>query len=75
MATKKTTTKKTTKTSAVIQYGGLEFSEAACIKKAQNGFKKQYKDVELESLNIYIKPEESKIYFVANTDCVGSVDL
>ena len=29
----------------------------------------------LEELNIYIKPEERKIYYVANKDCVGSADL
>ncbi|SCZ79520.1 DUF6465 family protein [Pseudobutyrivibrio xylanivorans] len=82
MAVKKTSTtkktaghKKAVKSSAVVQYGNIEFSEEACLKKAQSGFKKQFKGQELESINIYIKPEESKIYFVANTDCVGSVDL
>ncbi len=76
MATKKTTTtKKAIKTSAVIQYQGAEYSEADCIKKATAAFKKAYKNVELETLNIYIKPEEHKVYYVANTDRVGSVDL
>ncbi len=38
-------------------------------------FKKNYKGVELEALDVYIKPEEHKIYYVGNTDRVGSVDL
>lgn len=67
--------KKTVATSAVVQYQGMEFSEAECLKKAQAAFKKEYKGKTLQELNIYIKPEERKIYYVANKDCVGSVDL
>ncbi len=67
--------KKEVSTSAVVQYQGMEFSETDCLKKAQAAFKKEYKGKTLEELNIYIKPEERKIYYVANKDCVGSVDL
>ena len=77
-ATTKTSTKTTKKpviTTSVIQFQGIEFSETDCLKKAQAGFKKQYKGVELEDLKIYIKPEERKIYYVGNSDRVGSVDL
>ncbi len=73
--TKKTTTKNTLKTSAVVQYQGLEFTEAECLKKAEAQFKKDYKKAELVDINIYIKPEERKIYYVANGDKVGSTDL
>jgi hypothetical protein len=72
---KATTKKKAVATTAVVQYQGLEFSEAECLKKAQAAFKKDYKGKTLEELNIYIKPEERKIYYVANKDSVGSVDL
>jgi hypothetical protein len=67
--------KKAVVTTAVIQYQGREFSEADCLKKAQAQFKKDYKKEVLEEINIYIKPEENKIYYVANKDRVGSVDL
>ena len=67
--------KKTVATSAVVQYQDREFTEAECLKKAQAQFKKDYKKETLEELNIYIKPEERKIYYVANKDRVGSVDL
>ncbi|SFO47211.1 hypothetical protein SAMN05216351_11151 [Pseudobutyrivibrio sp. JW11] len=67
--------KKTVVTTAVVQYQDREFTEAECIKKAQAQFKKDYKKETLEELNIYIKPEERKIYYVANKDRVGSVDL
>ena len=74
-AKKTTTKKKAVVTTAVVQYQDREFSEAECIKKAQAQFKKDYKGKTLEELNIYIKPEERKIYYVANKDSVGSVDL
>lgn len=78
---KKTATKAVAKAkkevvkNAVIQYQGLEFTTDDCMKKAEAGFKKDYKGKTLEEINIYIKPEERKIYYVANKDCVGSVDL
>ena len=78
---KKTTTKKaTTKkkavvTTAVVQYQDREFTEAECLKKAQAQFKKDYKGKTLEEISIYIKPEERRIYYVANKDSVGSVEL
>ena len=84
--TKKTTTKKATNkkaatkkkavvTTAVVQYQDREFTEAECLKKAQAQFKKDYKGKTLEEISIYIKPEERRIYYVANKDSVGSVEL
>ena len=89
MATKKATTKTTTtkKTTAsaskavtkktVIQFNGceFEFDQEATTKKVEAAFKKTYKGKELVDLKMYVKPEEGKVYYVANTDCVGSVDL
>ena len=78
---KKTTTKKATAkkkavaTTAVVQYQDREFTEAECLKKAQAQFKKDYKGKTLEEISIYIKPEERRIYYVANKDSVGSVEL
>lgn len=80
-ATKKTAAKAVKKAkkevvkSAVVQYQGLEFSTDDCMKKAEAAFKKEYKGKTLEEINIYIKPEERRIYYVANKDCVGSVEL
>ena len=74
-AKKATAKKKAVATTAVVQYQDREFTEAECLKKAQAAFKKDYKGKTLEELNIYIKPEERKIYYVANKDCVGSADL
>jgi hypothetical protein len=53
----------------------VEFTEASCVKKAQSGFKKTFKDVELKTLDIYIKPEERKVYYVGNGEFEGFVDL
>ena len=77
-ATKKTTTKKAAKAptvKVVFQYQDLEFTEASCTKKAQAGFKKDFKGVELKKLDIYIKPEERKVYYVGNGEFEGFVDL
>lgn len=80
-ATKKTAAKKTTATkkvevkTAVVQYQGLEFTYDECLKKAEAGFKKDNKGKTLEEISIYIKPEERRIYYVANKDCIGSVEL
>ena len=75
-ATKKATTKKkAVATTAVVQYQDREFTEAECLKKAQAQFKKDYKGKTLEEISIYIKPEERRIYYVANKDSVGSVEL
>ncbi len=30
---------------------------------------------DLKSLEFYVKPEDSKVYFVANNDTLGSIDL
>ena len=68
-------TNKEIKTTAVFQYQDLEYSEADCLKKAEAAFKKENKNIELTSINIYIKPEERKIYYVGNKDFAGSVDL
>lgn len=78
---KKTATKAVAKAkkevvkSAVVQYQGIEFTTEDALKKAEAGFKKDYKGKTIEEINIYIKPEERKIYYVVNKDCVGSVDL
>ena len=72
---KATTKKKAVATTAVVQYQDREFTEAECLKKAQAQFKKDYKGKTLEEISIYIKPEERRIYYVANKDSVGSVEL
>ena len=87
-APKKTSTKKATEPKAstkkavkdptvkvIFQYQDIEFTEASCVKKAQAGFKKAFKDVELKKLDIYIKPEERKVYYVGNGELEGFVDL
>ncbi|SDB55401.1 hypothetical protein SAMN02910298_02842 [Pseudobutyrivibrio sp. YE44] len=63
------------KFSATIQYQNLEFSEAECLSKAQAQCKKDYKNIEITDINIYIKPDEHRVYYVANGDKTGSVAL
>ena len=60
---------------AVVQYQDLEFSMDDIIARATDAFKNDYKKKALEEINVYVKPEERKVYYVANKDCVGSFDL
>lgn len=43
-----TITTKALKTTSVFQFQGREFTEAECVKKAEDAFKKDYKGVELK---------------------------
>ncbi len=63
------------KFTALFQYHGLEFSEEECLTKAQAQCKKDYNDIEITDINIYIKPDEHRVYYVANGDKTGSVAL
>lgn len=59
--TKKTTTKKAAKVEMFIEFGGVQVSVDEIIKNVQ---KVNGKDA--KKYTIYVKPEESKAYFVAD---------
>ena len=66
-AAKKTAEKKEVKTVAYVQYAGAEIS----IEKLEAEAKKAYaalghKEDEIETLTLYIKPEERAVYYVVN---------
>ena len=66
-AAKKTAEKKEVKTVAYVQYAGAEIS----IEKLEAEAKKAYaalghKEDEIETLTLYIKPEERTVYYVVN---------
>lgn len=80
----KTTAKKTAapaakKTAAVkenvkIQFDGCEFCVAEIVEKAKADYKANNKAA-VKSLDVYVKPEERKAYYVVNGKAEGSVDL
>ena len=66
-AAKKTAEKKEVKTVAYVQYAGAEIS----IEKLEAEAKKAYaalghKEEEIETLTLYVKPEERAVYYVVN---------
>ncbi len=54
-----------------LQYGDKQVTEDQLVSLA----KKAYGGKDIKSLNIYVKPEEGKAYYVVNGDVNGSFDL
>lgn len=54
-----------------LQYGDKQITEDQLVTMA----KKAYGGKDIKSLNIYVKPEEGKAYYVVNGDANGSFDL
>ena len=70
----KTTTRKTTRKPAVksvvtIQYAGKETSLVDQVKAAVPA------DTVVKTVNVYVKPEENKAYYVVNGEITGDIDL
>ena len=59
------------KTNIELQYGNTAITEEELVSRA----KKAYGGKDIKSLNIYVKPEEEKAYYVVNEDISGSFDL
>ena len=75
-AKKEATVKAATKVSVNLQFAGKEYTE---------DFEKMAKDVwqydlgnkaaDLKSVDLYVKPEENKVYYVMNGDVTGDFDI
>ena len=61
----------TANTKLELQYGSLSIGEDKIISKA----KKAYGKRDITELNIYVKPEEGKAYYVVNGDPSKSGDF
>ena len=78
-STKKTAEKKAADepaapTAAVfIEHGGRQYAAKAVLEQAMNVYKDTHKGVEIKTIEIYIKPEESVAYYVVNGE--GSSDF
>ena len=80
---KKTTTKKTPakkaelKTEMYLQFYGKEYSDKEILQKVKEIWTKVLKNKvgDMKDVKIYLKPEESKAYYVINGDTTGEVDL
>ena len=83
-AAKKTTTKTTTKaakapakkaveSTVVLQFGGKEYTNEDLVKIAKDVWKYDLKQKvgDFKSVKLYVKPEESTVYYVINGDVTG----
>ncbi|WP_051142171.1 DUF6465 family protein [Butyrivibrio sp. XPD2006] len=54
-----------------LQFGDKAVSDDVLVAAA----KKAYGKKDIKNLDIYVKPEEGKAYYVVNNDVTGSFDL
>ena len=60
----------------VLQFNGQEFDLGAVEANVKQDWKDQgNKLTAIQTLDIYVKPEEAKVYYVVNGEINGSVDL
>ena len=75
-AAKKTAAKKEMKVSAVVQYGGKEVEEKDIIARVKKAWTASGKKVgDIKTMDLYIKPEETTVYYVINGTDTGSVEF
>lgn len=71
-APKKTTARKTAakktepEATVTIQFQGKDIAAKAVLEAAKEAFAKANPDVEIETIDIYVKPEENAAYYVVN---------
>ena len=60
-----------------IQYGGRSYSQEDLMNIAKDVWKYDLKreEGELESVELYVKPEENKVYYVMNGEVTGNFDI
>lgn len=77
-STKKTNTKKVELKSAFyVQYEGKSYSQDDLMKMAKDVWKYDLKKKsgDLKSVELYVKTEENKVYYVMNDEFTGSFDI
>ena len=59
------------KANVELQFGDKAVTEEQLISKAKEAYGKK----DINNLDIYVKPEEGKAYYVVNNDVTGNFDL
>ena len=54
-----------------LQFGDKAITEDQLVSQAKKAFGRK----DIKNLDIYVKPEEGKAYYVVNNDVTGSFDL
>ncbi len=70
-ATRKPAAKKAPVVNAVLQFNGKEVSVAEMAEQA----KAAWTGSEVKEMNLYIKPEDSRVYVVINGEVAESIEL
>ena len=65
------------KSTVVLQYGEKSVPYDDLVKTVKDVWTKEYKKkiIDIQSVDLYIKPEENKVYFVINNETHGDFDL
>ena len=73
----KTTAKESIRTNIILQYAGMNVTYDDLIKNAQNKYQFDMGgDVSgIKSIDLYIKPDDGKVYFVINKKIEGDYNL
>lgn len=76
-ANKETTKKAELKSALYIQYAGRSYAQEDLIKIAKDVWKYDLKRKvgDLKSVDLYVKPEENKVYYVMNKEFTGCFDI
>ena len=76
-AAPKATAKKAVESVLHIQYAGRSYSQEDLLKIARDVWKYDLKRKvgELDSVEMYVKPEENKVYYVMNGEVSGCFDI
>lgn len=69
-------TKAEAQTALFIQHGGNEVKTDEIVHRVNSEWKHLGHDVkDLKNMNLYIKPEEDKVFYVINGEVTGSISL
>ena len=73
----KTTAKKAVEATVVLQFGGKEYTKEDLVKIAKDVWKYDHKRKvgDFKSAELYVKPEESVVYYVINGEVEGHFDI
>ena len=69
---KKTTRKPAVKSTVTVQFAGKEIKTAEIVESVKAAYTGE---APLKTVDVYVKPEEGKAYYVLNGDVTGAVEL
>lgn len=58
-----------------VQFFGKDLEQSAVVKQAKEAYKAAGNKAAIESINVYVKPEESAVYYVVNGDITGKFEV